>query len=104
MVHTVLISIGKLIGKFLISEALFLKNVGKELVRLQDELHWMASFLEVVDASRKSDDRVENWVREIKNITYQPEDLLESFLLKVEKRKREGRGFIGVNICVQLHN
>ncbi|KAM7462487.1 hypothetical protein LguiA_030608 [Lonicera macranthoides] len=50
----------------------------------------MQCFLKDADARRYKDHRVRTWVREIKEIAYDAGDVLESYLLKVESRKRGG--------------
>ena len=90
----------KLIGDFLVREARFLNRVDKELERLQDELHRMAGFLKDADANLRKDMRVESWVRDLRKIAYNAEDLLESFVLQGERRQGEERGCISVLISV----
>ena len=95
----------KLIGDFLIEEARCLQNVDEEVGRLHDELRRMAWFLEDVDARQKSNEGVENWVKDMRNIAYQVEDLLESCFLQVERTQQERRGFISRFIfCAHLPN
>ena len=95
----------KLIGEFLTQEARCLQNVDEEVERLRDKLCRMAWFLNDADAGQKSNEGVENWVKDVRNIAYQVEDLLESRFLQVERTQQERRGFISRFIfCAHLPN
>ena len=67
----------KKICDFLIEEALFLKDVDKELGRLRDELQRMECFFKDADVKRNSDERVKNWVKDVRRVAYHAEDLVD---------------------------
>ena len=82
------------IGDFLTEEYVLLRDVDREVKRLQDELKQMACFLEDADIRRNSNAEIKNWVREVRTVAYEAEDLVESFALDVEKNRQGQRGFI----------
>ncbi|KAF2318934.1 hypothetical protein GH714_011862 [Hevea brasiliensis] len=83
------------ISDLLIQESVFLHGVRDEVQRLQSELKRMQCFLKDADRHQDQDDRVRNWVAEIRDLTYDAEDVIDNFLLKVARCRGEGvRGFI----------
>ncbi|KAF2318912.1 hypothetical protein GH714_011630 [Hevea brasiliensis] len=85
----------KKISDLLIQESNFLHGVRDEVQRLQSELKRMQCFLKDADRHQDQDDRVRNWVAEIRDLTYDAEDVIDTFLLKVARCRGEGvRGFI----------
>ncbi|KAF8406549.1 hypothetical protein HHK36_008637 [Tetracentron sinense] len=81
----------KRLGEFLIQEAVFLYGVRDEVEQLKIELKRMQCFLKDADAfAYRGDERVRNWVAEIKDAAYDSEDVLDTFIYKVASRKRGG--------------
>ncbi|XP_019704330.1 putative disease resistance protein At1g50180 isoform X2 [Elaeis guineensis] len=83
------------LGDFLVQEAQFLYRVRDQVEWIEGELRQIQCFLE--DADRKenrSDEGVKNWVRDVRDVAYQAEDIIETFMLKIERRRRR-RGFMG---------
>ncbi|KAF2318926.1 hypothetical protein GH714_011825 [Hevea brasiliensis] len=78
------------ISDLLIQESVFLHGVRDEVQRLQSELKRMQCFLKDADRHQDQDDRVRNWVAEIRDLTYDAEDVIDTFLLKVARRRGEG--------------
>uniref|UniRef100_A0A1D1YVM1 Putative disease resistance RPP8-like protein 2 n=1 Tax=Anthurium amnicola TaxID=1678845 RepID=A0A1D1YVM1_9ARAE len=86
----------KRVGDFLIQEAIFLYEVRHEVEWVQRELVGMQGFLRDADARCKRDERVKNWVKDVREAAYQAEDIVESFVLEAElrRRRRRGNGFV----------
>lgn len=82
------------LGDLLIQEARFLSNVKGEVEEIQAELRRMKCFLKDAYARRESgDERVRNWIREVRYLSERIEDLLEIYAIKVAaKRSVEGTG------------
>ncbi|KAK8999509.1 hypothetical protein V6N11_070670 [Hibiscus sabdariffa] len=80
------------ISDLLINEALFLKDVKEQVGSLKDELKRMQCFLKDVDRLPEQDERLQNRVSEIRNLAFDAEDVIESFILKAAHQ----RGFHGV--------
>lgn len=73
-------------------EAIFLVGVKEEVIRLQNELNRMLSFLKDADQSTDVNERVKNWVAQIRNLSYEAEDVVDTF---ISNKVREQSGFYG---------
>lgn len=71
----------KRVGDFLTDEAVFLYGVKDQVEWVKDELLVMQCFLKDADAKSRGDDRAKNWARHVREIAYQTDDLVESFVL-----------------------
>ncbi|MCL7022141.1 hypothetical protein MKW94_030956 [Papaver nudicaule] len=85
------------LGDALISETFFLLGVRTQVEGLRDELKRMLCFLKDADAKdRQGDERVRNWIKEIRNLAHDAEDVIDTYILKVDSiPKTEGiRNFL----------
>ncbi|CAA7400483.1 unnamed protein product [Spirodela intermedia] len=82
------------VGDLLIDEAVFLYSVKDQVEWVKEELQAMECFLKDADAKSKGDERVQNWVRQVREIAYRAEDLVESFILDADRRRRRRKCFI----------
>ncbi|KAI3947414.1 hypothetical protein MKW92_026563 [Papaver armeniacum] len=72
------------LGDAIIGKTFFLHNVLRQVEGLRDELVRMQCFLKDADAKeQQGEDRVRNWVAEIRNIAYDAEDIIDTFILQV---------------------
>ncbi|XP_024026275.1 putative disease resistance protein At1g50180 [Morus notabilis] len=83
------------LGDLLISEAKFLYGVEGQVDEAQSKLRRMRSFLKDADAlivrrGMDADNRVRLWVAEISEFALALEDVVETFVLKVESRRKQG--------------
>ncbi|XP_024026230.1 putative disease resistance protein At1g50180 [Morus notabilis] len=82
------------LGDLLICEAKFLYGVEGQVEEAQSKLRRMRSFLKDADAfvrrGMDADNRVRLWVAEISEFALALEDVVETFVLKVESRRRGG--------------
>ena len=69
----------------LIHKASFLLEVKDQVEQMQTELRRMQCFLEDADAKQEEDKKVRNWIAEIREVAYDAEDVVENFILHVEK-------------------
>ncbi|CAA7400534.1 unnamed protein product [Spirodela intermedia] len=90
------------VGDLLINEAVFLYSVKDQVEWVKEELQAMECFLKDADAKSKGDERVKNWVRQVREIAYRAEDLVESFVLDADGRRRRRKGFIRTILCCRL--
>ncbi|RZC49952.1 hypothetical protein C5167_018375 [Papaver somniferum] len=82
----------KKLSDAVISKTIFLHRVSNQVERLCDELVRMRCFLKDADAKeQQGDERVRNWVAEIRNLAYDAEDVIDTFILKVDS-SRETKG------------
>ncbi|CAA6661159.1 unnamed protein product [Spirodela intermedia] len=87
----------------LIDEAVFLFEVKDQVEWVKEELKTMQCFLKDADTKSKGDENVKNWVRQVREIAYQAEELVESYVLDAEQRGRRRKGcFIRTIVCCRL--
>ncbi|KAG8480191.1 hypothetical protein CXB51_024944 [Gossypium anomalum] len=70
------------ISDLLIHEAVFLKDVKDQVESLRAELKRMQCFLKDADRNLEQDARFQNRVSEIRDLAYDAEDVIDSFILK----------------------
>ncbi|XP_078175699.1 putative disease resistance RPP13-like protein 3 [Carex rostrata] len=83
MAEAVVSVLGKL-AVVLANEAQFLGSVDKKVERMQRELIRIKSCLIDAHSKSKGDERVQNWLNELRNVAYRIEDATDTFFLKVE--------------------
>ncbi|XP_044482047.1 disease resistance protein RPP13-like [Mangifera indica] len=87
--------VGRL-GDYIIQEARFLREVKDDVLLLKNELEWMQCF--IMDAEQKQVENalIRKWVSDIRDIAYDTEDVLDSYLLKWGRREtpNQNRGFL----------
>ncbi|CAA6670774.1 unnamed protein product [Spirodela intermedia] len=59
----------------------------------------MECFVKNADARSKGDERVKNWVRDVREIANRAEDLVDCFVLHAQRRRRRSEGFIRPTVC-----
>ncbi|CAA7397530.1 unnamed protein product [Spirodela intermedia] len=90
------------VGDLLIDEAVFLYSVKDQVEWLKRELRAMECFLKDADTKSKGDESVKNWVRDVREIAHQAEDLVESYVLDAERKRRRRKSFILTTVCCRL--
>ncbi|KAI3933092.1 hypothetical protein MKW92_002248 [Papaver armeniacum] len=86
----------KRLGDALIGETVFLLDVCSQVKELRDELRRMQCFLKDADAKQQQgDERVRNWVADIRNVAYDAEDVIDAFILKIDATLKYG----GIQKC-----
>ncbi|PRQ57223.1 putative P-loop containing nucleoside triphosphate hydrolase, leucine-rich repeat domain, L [Rosa chinensis] len=80
----------KPLGDLIVREAKLLSGVGYQVELAQVELHLMSAFLKDADSRTGDDEVVRIWVKLIRDVAYDLEDVIESFALKVASRRRGG--------------
>ncbi|TXG47048.1 hypothetical protein EZV62_026342 [Acer yangbiense] len=73
----------KNLGKFLLEEAKFLGGVKEEVKRLTEDLGSMQQSLKDAEEKQYGDPVIHKWVSDIKELSYDIEDMLDVFRLKV---------------------
>ncbi|XP_058114489.1 putative disease resistance protein At1g50180 [Magnolia sinica] len=77
----------------ILQEAIFLYGVGDEVEWLEAEFKRMLCFLIDADAKQEGDERVKNWVGDVRDVAYGAEDVIDTFLFKVAPLRQTG--FVG---------
>ncbi|KAL3506218.1 hypothetical protein ACH5RR_031600 [Cinchona calisaya] len=75
------------IRDLLVEEAKFLSGVTNEVQELSRELIRMQCFLRDADTRDHKDKTVENFLREIKRLSYRAEDIVETFAVQVASKR-----------------
>ncbi|XP_028789162.1 disease resistance protein RPM1-like [Neltuma alba] len=92
-------------------EAGLLKGVEKQIEQIKDELELIRAYIK--DADHKADIAetsnylVKEWVRQMREVAYRMQDVMDEYLFKVEMRRQERRrGLVGVarRICHLLRS
>ncbi|CAA7407857.1 unnamed protein product [Spirodela intermedia] len=88
MATAVLSYVVQRVSDLLIEKAVFVYEVKDQVEWVMDELRAMECFLKDADARSKGDERVKNWVRDVREIACRADDLVESFVLDAQRRRR----------------
>lgn len=68
----------------------FLKKVPRQVERLKTLLVDMQCFLKYAEEKQDDDPRIRNWVSQIRLAAYDAEDVIETFIVKIESLKSKG--------------
>ncbi|KAL0303011.1 UNVERIFIED_CONTAM: Disease resistance protein PIK6-NP [Sesamum radiatum] len=82
------------LGNLAIQKVAFLQGVEGQVNWLKDELKRMQSFLKDAAEKEADDERIRNWISDIRELAQDAEDVVDAFLLKVENPRRS-RGLLG---------
>ncbi|XVF11685.1 hypothetical protein REPUB_Repub08aG0048900 [Reevesia pubescens] len=77
------------IASQMVGEAVSLARVGEQVEWIQGELRRMLCFLKDADSKQDGDARVRNWVADIREVAYDTEDAIDSYILKMMQRKEK---------------
>ncbi|XP_058114685.1 putative disease resistance protein At1g50180 [Magnolia sinica] len=77
----------------LIQEVIFIHGVRDQVEWLQAEFRRMQCFLKDAAVKQETDERVKNWVRDVRDVAYDAEDIIDNFIFKIETLRP--RGFVG---------
>ncbi|TXG70948.1 hypothetical protein EZV62_005883 [Acer yangbiense] len=88
MAESAITYVAQSLSDLLVQKSEFLIGVRGQVEWLRDELRRMQCFLKDAEAKQEEDQRVHNWVTEIRNAAYDAEDIVDTFILKIESRRR----------------
>ncbi|XP_058115323.1 putative disease resistance protein At1g50180 [Magnolia sinica] len=91
----------KLSDQFL-QEALFLRGVRDQVEWLEAEFRRMRCFLKDADARQDGDERVKNWLRDVRDVAYDAEDIIDNFTFKIASLRSVGYIRRCVFFCSEL--
>ncbi|KAH7689174.1 P-loop containing nucleoside triphosphate hydrolase protein [Dioscorea alata] len=85
------------LGDLLVQEAINLHGVRGEVEWLERELQRMQCFLKDADAKKcqGNDERVKNWVRDMRDLAFEAEDIVDTFMYCKLRRQQGQPGCIG---------
>ncbi|XP_078165340.1 disease resistance protein RPP13-like isoform X4 [Carex rostrata] len=78
-----IVSVLSKLAVIIVSEGQYLGGVGAKVERVQRELTRIKCCLQDADSKRKGDERVQNWLNELRDAAYRIEDATDSFFLHV---------------------
>ncbi|KAJ4768622.1 Disease resistance protein (CC-NBS-LRR class) family [Rhynchospora pubera] len=78
--------VGKL-GDVVVREVLKLHGVSEQVERVSRELNRIQAFLKDADRKRIVDERQRHWVKEVRDLAYSIEDVIDTFLIEVPEYK-----------------
>ncbi|XP_039118398.1 LOW QUALITY PROTEIN: disease resistance protein RPH8A-like [Dioscorea cayenensis subsp. rotundata] len=85
------------LGDLIVQEAINLHGVRGEVEWLERELRRMQCFLKDADAKKNKgdDERVKNWVTEMRDLAFEAEDIIDTFMYLKLRRQQKQPGCIG---------
>ncbi|XP_072968718.1 putative disease resistance protein At1g50180 [Typha angustifolia] len=101
-IATVLERLDKLAINPIVQETCFLRGVPEQVELMKAELRGLQSFLKDADAKwRSGDQRVKNWVRDLRDVAYEAENVVEitNYITKRNNMKRGFRGALSRYAC-----
>ncbi|XP_058084512.1 disease resistance protein RPP8-like [Magnolia sinica] len=75
---------------FLTQEAYFLQGVHEQVRSLQEKLEEIRDLLKYVDGNRRKNDTVKHGMAQIRQVAYDAEDVIDSYIFKIQQQRREG--------------
>lgn len=67
----------------------------EEARKLHETLKFLQAFLQDADEKRKESKTIETWVSQVRDAAFEAEDIIDEFILKVDKKHLRDRDFIG---------
>ena len=74
----------------LVEEAKLLSRIRDEVTFIKDELQSMKAFLQKADVVEDEDPEIKAWVKQVRELAYDTEDLVDEFLYRFEHPRRPG--------------
>ncbi|OVA18807.1 Disease resistance protein [Macleaya cordata] len=96
MVEAVVTFFLQKLNDLITQETNLLSGVDEQVRHLLNKLEWMRLFLKDADVKHKQDEKLKLWVRQIRDVTYHAEDVIDEFMVKISQHRHEnGVGFVG---------
>ncbi|AES95650.1 putative P-loop containing nucleoside triphosphate hydrolase, leucine-rich repeat domain, L [Medicago truncatula] len=80
------------------NEVNLLTGVEAEVVYLKEKLELIKAFLKVADALEESDEELKVWVKQVRDVAHETEDILDELELLVQARNHTNRFFVFLRI------
>ncbi|MCL7024547.1 hypothetical protein MKW94_014273 [Papaver nudicaule] len=88
------------VTKLLIAEVAFLKGVKEQIKQLQRDLEWMVLEVKEATENRKSDETSKLYAKQMRDIIFDAEDVIDKFMIKIVDHKRhpkDSKALTGLN-------
>ncbi|KAJ3696488.1 hypothetical protein LUZ61_000193 [Rhynchospora tenuis] len=92
MLQAVISGVVNKMGDLLIQEGKFLYGVSDQIELVKLQLHQMQCFLKDADSKQKKDERVKGWVQNIRDVAYETEDAIDTYLCAIAPSQWNGVG------------
>ncbi|XP_010245031.1 PREDICTED: probable disease resistance RPP8-like protein 4 [Nelumbo nucifera] len=92
-----------ILGDLSLEEGIRFYRLDEQIEWIRKELDETKSFLIDADAKQEGDERVKNWVRDVRDFAYDTEDIIGTYFLKRIswwRRKKRLFGFLGRFACI----
>jgi len=76
----------------------FLTGVEDEVVYLKGQLELIGAFLKVADALEESDEELKVWIKQVRDVAHETEDILDELELLVQARNHTNRFSVSLRI------
>ncbi|XP_052206311.1 disease resistance protein RPM1-like [Diospyros lotus] len=105
MAYCVVDSVIQTLAPLIINEAKLLSNVRRDVASIKAELESIKSFLKDADLRAEIGDEIAMvWVKQVREVAYRIEDVIDEYLLDRGRRRRFGSLFCRVNIASQIQD
>ncbi|XP_058182918.1 disease resistance protein RPP13-like [Rhododendron vialii] len=84
MVDSVVSFVVDRLGDILIEQVVFFRGVRDDVEWLRGQLQYMLCFLKDAEEKQDIDNRMHKWIKDIRDVAYEAEDIMDNFILKVE--------------------
>ncbi|XP_072995085.1 probable disease resistance RPP8-like protein 2 [Typha latifolia] len=85
MVEPVISYVVNKLRDYLFQEAVLLQGVQEEFQWIERELRGLLCFLKDADSKQKKDEKVKHWLKDIRDVAYETEDVIDNFLLRIDR-------------------
>ncbi|ERN19083.1 hypothetical protein AMTRI_Chr10g233140 [Amborella trichopoda] len=86
------------LNNFIINESQLLFGVPKDSVWIGDVLQRMKGFLQSADKRKVTDEELKDWVRRVREVSYDADDILDEFIIQMKNLQQHG----GQNRCLNF--
>jgi disease resistance protein RPM1 len=86
MTETVVTLVINELVQLIVHESKLLRGVHQQVVDIRDELESIQCFLKDIDKRRDLQDGVKTWVKQVREVAYHIEDVIDEYVLRVAQR------------------
>ncbi|KAA8539032.1 hypothetical protein F0562_025724 [Nyssa sinensis] len=69
-------------------------GIEKEINSLHSHLQWIRSFLKDADGKSKVNERVKIWVSQVRDVSYDAEDIIDAFIIRRQQERQQSHHFL----------